>query len=151
MALIWLQDSRADSMFAPSQWETSLQSNDVSHWLGANIESALRFCWQCQAHSDAESTHAVILKHSSHELTGLHHHDSCWCPGAKWAPGHQQPPCLAMTIVSHKSHYAHSYCVTAINSWNAGTKLIRFNIVNMVADTLAPCVTRTSAAMILIM
>ena len=28
-------------MFAPSQWETSLQSNAVSHWLGANIESAL--------------------------------------------------------------------------------------------------------------
>ena len=26
---------RADSGLAPSQWETSLQSNDVSHWLGA--------------------------------------------------------------------------------------------------------------------
>ena len=24
-----------------SQWETSLQSNAVSHWLGANLESAL--------------------------------------------------------------------------------------------------------------
>ena len=33
--------SRADSRFAPSQWETSLQSNAVSHWLGANLESAL--------------------------------------------------------------------------------------------------------------
>ena len=31
---------RADSRFAPSQWETSLQSNAVSHWLGANLESA---------------------------------------------------------------------------------------------------------------
>ena len=31
----------ANSRFAPSQWETSLQSNDVSHWLGANLESAL--------------------------------------------------------------------------------------------------------------
>ena len=27
--------------FVPSQWETSLQSNAVSHWLGANLESAL--------------------------------------------------------------------------------------------------------------
>ena len=26
--------SRADSKFAPSQWETVLQSNAVSHWLG---------------------------------------------------------------------------------------------------------------------
>ena len=31
----------ADSRIAPSQWETSLQSNAVSHWLGANLESAL--------------------------------------------------------------------------------------------------------------
>ena len=32
---------RVDSRFAPSQWETSLQSNVVSHWLGTNLESAL--------------------------------------------------------------------------------------------------------------
>ena len=32
--------TRADSRLAPSQWETSLQSNVVSHWLGANLESA---------------------------------------------------------------------------------------------------------------
>ena len=32
---------RAASRFAPSQWETSLQSNAVSHCLGANLESAL--------------------------------------------------------------------------------------------------------------
>ena len=32
---------RADSRFAPSQWETSLQSNAISHCLGANLESAL--------------------------------------------------------------------------------------------------------------
>ena len=31
---------RVDSRHAPSQWETSLQSN-ASHWLGTNIESAL--------------------------------------------------------------------------------------------------------------
>ena len=32
---------RADSRCAPSQWETALLCNDVSHWLGANLESAL--------------------------------------------------------------------------------------------------------------
>ena len=32
---------RADSRFAPSQWETALLCNDVSHWLGTNLESAL--------------------------------------------------------------------------------------------------------------
>ena len=33
--------SRADSRFAPSQWETALLCNDISHWLGANLESGL--------------------------------------------------------------------------------------------------------------
>ena len=32
---------RVHSRFAPSQWEMSLQSNTVCHWLGANLESAL--------------------------------------------------------------------------------------------------------------
>ena len=32
---------RADSRSPPSQWEMSLQSNAVSHWLGANLESAM--------------------------------------------------------------------------------------------------------------
>ena len=32
---------RFDSRLAPVQWETSLQSNAVSHWLGSSLESAL--------------------------------------------------------------------------------------------------------------
>ena len=32
---------RANCGLAPSQWEMSLQSNAVSHWLDANLESAL--------------------------------------------------------------------------------------------------------------
>ena len=32
---------RADSRFAPSQWETALLCNDVFHWLDASLESAL--------------------------------------------------------------------------------------------------------------
>ena len=32
---------RADSMLASSQWETALLCNDVSHWLGASLDSAL--------------------------------------------------------------------------------------------------------------
>ena len=35
---------RADSRFAPSQWETALLSNCVSHWLGTSLESALQYC-----------------------------------------------------------------------------------------------------------
>ena len=36
-----LKQDRANSRFSPSQWETALLCNDVSHWLGASIESAL--------------------------------------------------------------------------------------------------------------
>ena len=32
---------RTDSRFAPSQWETALLNKDVSHLLGASLESAL--------------------------------------------------------------------------------------------------------------
>ena len=32
---------RADSRFAPSQWETVLLCNNVSHWLDTSLESAL--------------------------------------------------------------------------------------------------------------
>ena len=32
---------RANSRFAPSQWETALLCNDVSHWLDASLESAM--------------------------------------------------------------------------------------------------------------
>ena len=31
----------SDSRLVPSQWETALLCNDVSHWLGASLESAL--------------------------------------------------------------------------------------------------------------
>ena len=41
---------RADSRFAPRQWETALLCNGVSHWLGASLKSALMFIlryWLC--------------------------------------------------------------------------------------------------------
>ena len=31
----------AESRFTPSQWETALRCNDVAHWLGASLASAL--------------------------------------------------------------------------------------------------------------
>ena len=36
---------RADSRFAPSQWEMMLFCNGISHWLGASLESALMMRW----------------------------------------------------------------------------------------------------------
>ena len=52
LASTWkINKNMADSRLAPSQWETSLQSNTVSHWLGANLQSALKnmpICSNCR-------------------------------------------------------------------------------------------------------
>ena len=40
---IHLDILRADYRFVPSQWETGLLCNNVSHWLGASLESSLPF------------------------------------------------------------------------------------------------------------
>ena len=49
---------RVNPRLAPSQWETSLQSNAVSHWLGANLESDSRLApsqWERSLQSNATS------------------------------------------------------------------------------------------------
>ena len=50
---------RADSRLALSQWETSLQSNAVVYWLGANLESALVYIAISQRTG-------VLIKHVLH-------------------------------------------------------------------------------------
>ena len=38
---IWMTYTKANSRLAPRQWETVLQCNTISHWLGTNLGSAL--------------------------------------------------------------------------------------------------------------
>ena len=54
---------RADSRFAPSQWETPLQSNAVSHWLSASLESAL-----CSASNGRSPTRSMRIELAVSEL-----------------------------------------------------------------------------------
>ena len=57
---------RTDYRLAPSQWETSLQSSTVSHWLGRHLEAALY--WTCVHAKPISNT----LKHTlhTHKQTG---------------------------------------------------------------------------------
>ena len=48
--------NRADPRFAPSQWEAALLCNDVSHWLGTGLESAL-----CQASTWVTRCHITYV------------------------------------------------------------------------------------------
>ena len=53
----WLMNSR----FARSQWETALLCNDVSHSLGASLESALRTCVSDQVSMTWISNHFLKI------------------------------------------------------------------------------------------
>ena len=61
---------RADCRLAPSRWETSLQSNTVSHWLGVNLESTLHakdkylehVLWNCPS-GECHTTSMAISQH----------------------------------------------------------------------------------------
>ena len=62
--------SRADSMFVPSQWGTLLLCDNVSHWLGASLQSALSRDINFKHHIGPDTniwSHTVIcmiLRHS---------------------------------------------------------------------------------------
>ena len=84
---------RADSRFAPSQWETALLCNDVSHWSGANIESALYTCRVFDGQYTYE-TGIISCMHPANErrrynvtssLIGWAHlqNDPCWHAGVQ--------------------------------------------------------------------
>ena len=51
---------RAGSSLAPSQWETSLQSNTISHWLAANLELALVL--------PADAKHLIVLDNQNAQI-----------------------------------------------------------------------------------
>ena len=62
----WFSDSLcrigADSRFAQNQWETSLQSNAVSHQLGANLKSTLRIvAWTLAVKLSSGGCHGTPL------------------------------------------------------------------------------------------
>ena len=66
--------NRADSRLAPSQWEMSLQSNAISYWLGASLESALckhgwSELWILMVSHDIESTILQVYKDEPHSYT----------------------------------------------------------------------------------
>ena len=60
--------TRADSRFEPSQWETPLQSNAVSHWLGANLKSAMTTV-SCHPDSSYFLTREQILEVCNRNLS----------------------------------------------------------------------------------
>ena len=59
---------RADSRFAPSQWETALLCNDISHWLGTNLDSALH---TQSTRNQLEHYNDIIMRVMASQITSL--------------------------------------------------------------------------------
>ena len=82
-AMLFLKKSlsdtyRADCRLAPSQWETALQSNAVSHWLDANLDSALTWMFAVSQppapiHHLSHNTSSILLRWSAPFFSGLFH------------------------------------------------------------------------------
>ena len=69
---------RADSKFAPSQWEAALLCNTVSHWHGASLESALHLL-QVATRSPTDT-----IKSSTNNLSPGYVVSQNTCPSTKW-------------------------------------------------------------------
>ena len=67
---------RADSRFAPCQWETVLLSNDVSHWLGSSLESVLNM-WMVLVNAGFRWTNVDLsIRSWPKEYVTVHFYDS---------------------------------------------------------------------------
>ena len=56
---------RADSRLAPRQWETLLQSNTTSHWLGTNLESTLKIHYVQYIPTNIQIAHDDLMTFSA--------------------------------------------------------------------------------------
>ena len=98
--LQWLEKecqmhSRVDTRFAPSQWETALLFNDVSHWLGASQESVLHMI------------SITIPKVSGCYVPQCHQLDGC-IPQCHQLDG-CMPQCHQLEGCIPQSHHLHGY------------------------------------------
>ena len=98
---------KADSRLAPSQWETSLQSNAVSHWLGANLESVLIYL--CQA----------ITKHSAHYKESRVFSLQWRHDGRDSVSNHQPHDCLLNRLIKRTSNKTSKLRVTGLCAGNS--------------------------------
>ena len=87
------QVARDDSRFAPSQQETALLCNTVSHWLGASLELALV----------ASTNQALHWRHNDHDDVS----------------NHQPHGCLLNCLFRRRSKKTSKLCITDLCAGNS--------------------------------
>ena len=88
---------RADSRSATSQWEMALLCNDVSHWLGANLESALWIIYFKTNHINMATLKSRFMFDTYHMQGG----DKSYC-------SHEE---LWLTVTLRTNHFQKVYWI----------------------------------------
>ena len=90
--VIFTWPSRDQFRYAPSQWETSLHCNDVSHWLGACIDWSLAL-YQYRLVSYQHSCHRPLYSQGASKQVNIHQKYNshiahiCWLKSEVWSKG----------------------------------------------------------------
>ena len=111
----WLATTgfRADSRFAPSQWETALPCNDVSHWLVASLESALGL-------PNTHMWRGCIKIHEEIDFYSMPHINSLWHSDAIWGQrsGSILDQVMACRLMA-RSHYLNQCWLLSKVPWHS--------------------------------
>ena len=107
-----MQQYRVDSRFVPSQWETALLCNDVSHWLGTSLESAPHYVLYLQCKNDSLNDRMTSICKENYSWMSWQHsyQDRTWTSNYI----HVKPwdlnthPCLSITVsINHRCNWEH--------------------------------------------
>ena len=100
---------RADTSFAPSQWETELLCNNVSHWLGASLKSTLTSKFAIIA-----GNLLVTCGFPSQKDSNLWHFKVCFL--LTWTTSDTQPLVVwcAMMSLRHLQYISMKLCISWI-------------------------------------
>ena len=115
---------RADSRFAPSQRETMLLCNGVSHWLGANLKSALSIA------SDTALAPNRLLAH-----TWIKDDSICWRIYASACLNGLKQPSLSAYVTHPTFHICGPNCCWCHGSYLAGIACISWRTHTYLLDT----------------
>ena len=119
---------RAGSRLAPSQWEASLQSNVVSHWLGANLESDLILFVYVRHSLSGDICRGFVLIHRGRVtyicvIAPNHHWFRKWLVACS-APSHYRNTCCIIVNWTLGDEFRRNF----IQNWKVAIKKMKWKI-----------------------
>ena len=116
---------RDDSRFAPSQWETPLLCNNVSHWLGASLESGL-ILWLCWYAITNPHANPCVLYLQPWDLASGH---NLQLEPVITATSIQSSPCNMPSTATDTNYDLHLWVRSETNMYSTKFKDVDWNII----------------------